>query len=67
MRAVVIGIVRFYQRVAPVRIRRNCRFEPSCSTYMILAVQKYGVLTGIRQGIGRLIRCRAPHGGVDYP
>ena len=67
MSSIVVAAIRFYQRVAPARIRRSCRFEPSCSNYMIEAVQKYGIFVGLKKGILRLSRCRVPHGGIDSP
>jgi putative membrane protein insertion efficiency factor len=67
MRALLVSLVRLYQRVAPARLRASCRFEPSCSEYTILALQKFGALRGSYKCVGRLLRCRHPHGGVDYP
>ncbi len=63
----VIFLARIYQKNAPKRIRNNCRFVPSCSQYMILAIQKYGVIKGVSMGINRLGRCKYPNGGEDYP
>jgi putative component of membrane protein insertase Oxa1/YidC/SpoIIIJ protein YidD len=34
---------------------------------MILSIEKYGSLKGILNGIARLLRCRKPNGGIDYP
>ena len=62
-----IGLVLFYKAVAPLSVRSECRFEPTCSTYMIMAIQKYGLIIGVIKGIKRLLRCRPPNGGVDYP
>ena len=47
--------------------RLKCVFEPSCSEYMILAVNKYGLVRGVIKGIRRLLRCHPPNGGKDYP
>ena len=45
-----------------------CRFEPSCSRYMIGALRKYGLFKGLAKGIGRLCRCHPWHpGGYDPP
>lgn len=59
--------VRIYQRCAPAAMRMKCRFEPSCSQYMILSVEKYGLLKGVRRGIRRLRRCNIDGGGFDLP
>ena len=63
---IIIWIIHFYQHYAPDRIRLKCVFEPSCSEYMLLAVNKYGFFKGLYKGIKRLLRCHPP-GGVDYP
>jgi putative membrane protein insertion efficiency factor len=45
-----------------------CRFEPSCSRYMIAALRKYGLFQGLAKGIGRVLRCHPWHpGGLDPP
>jgi len=67
LRALVVRVVRVYQRVAPPRLRRACRFAPTCSDYTIAAIEKYGAISGILKGFGRFSRCRPPHGGVDQP
>lgn len=59
--------VKKYQSLAPKRIRRSCRFEPSCSVYMLMSVKKYGPYLGLCKGVKRLLRCKRPFGGVDYP
>jgi putative membrane protein insertion efficiency factor len=62
-----IGLVLVYKAFAPMRIRDKCRFEPSCSTYMIMAINRYGLLRGVIKGIKRMFRCKPPNGGIDYP
>ncbi len=62
-----ICLVRVYQRFAPDSVRNNCRFEPSCSVYMIRAIEKYGLVRGVRKGIHRLRRCNIHDGGYDEP
>ena len=43
-----------------------CRFEPTCSIYMMQAIEKYGVLRGVWLGIRRLSRCHVFNpGGWD--
>ena len=63
----VICCIRIYQRYAPDSIRNNCRFEPSCSQYFILSLEKYGFIKGCINGIKRLKRCNYKNGGFDYP
>jgi len=63
----LIGGIKLYQKKAPNRIRSACRFEPTCSNYMHIAVEKYGAYKGFVLGLKRLLRCRIPNGGIDYP
>lgn len=62
-----IGCVLMYKAYAPLEVRDRCRFEPTCSTYMILAIKKYGLFRGMIKGIKRLRRCKPPNFGIDYP
>ena len=62
-----IGLVLLYKAFAPMSLRKQCRFEPSCSTYMVMAINKYGLFRGVYKGIRRITRCCPPNGGVDYP
>jgi putative component of membrane protein insertase Oxa1/YidC/SpoIIIJ protein YidD len=64
----IIGLVRLYQHYAPERIRRKCIFKPTCSEYMILALEKYGLIKGLYKGIYRMFfRCKGFYYSVDYP
>jgi putative membrane protein insertion efficiency factor len=63
-----IGLVRVYQYTLSPLIGRQCRFHPTCSNYMIAAVEKYGALRGTWRGVRRIARCHPWHpGGVDLP
>ncbi|MFP3896753.1 MAG: membrane protein insertion efficiency factor YidD [Anaerolineales bacterium] len=62
----VLGVLRFYQRAISPTLPPSCRFQPTCSEYMIQAVQRYGILRGIFMGLKRLSRCHPFHeGGYD--
>lgn len=67
MKSLFIRWVRFYQQYAPKRIRESCCYKPSCSEYMILAIEKHGAINGVIKGIKRLFRCKPINHGVDYP
>ncbi len=62
-----ICTIKLYQKYAPDSLRNKCRFEPSCSEYMILAIEKYGLIKGLQKGICRLKRCNMDGGGYDFP
>lgn len=67
LKRIIICAIKIYQRYAPDSVRNKCRFEPSCSEYMILAIEKYGLFKGIYKGINRLKRCNTAGGGFDFP
>ncbi len=61
-----LSLVRFYQTsLAYVLGPSLCRYTPSCSAYMVEAIEKWGVQRGIGLGFRRLLRCR-PFGGRGY-
>ena len=60
-----ILLVRFYQvAISPLK-PPTCRFSPTCSTYALEALKKYGLLKGGRLAIRRIMRCH-PWGGSGY-
>lgn len=64
----LIGLVRVYQWTLGLLLAGRCRFYPSCSEYFILAVRKYGAVSGSFRGICRICRCHPFHpGGYDPP
>jgi len=61
----LIGLVRFYQVAISPMLPPSCRYMPTCSQYMIEAVQKHGIWKGFGLGIRRIGRCH-PWGGHGY-
>lgn len=63
---IVLTCLIFYQKVSALFPRQQCRFLPTCSTYTISAVKKYGVIKGLGLGFKRLMHCHPGHpGGYD--
>ena len=67
LKSIEILVIHIYQCLAPERIRRKCRFEPSCSQYMVMSINKYGPFLGVYKGVKRLRRCNINDGGYDFP
>lgn len=65
MKYLVIIPVRIYQLTISPWLPRACRYEPSCSQYMLEAVRKHGAVKGTWLGLKRLLRC-APWGGYGF-
>jgi len=59
----VMAPVKLYQllRRIPGLNARVCRFEPTCSQYMIDAVICHGLIKGVWAGLWRILRCN-PYG-----
>ena len=65
MTYVLIGLVRLYQGMLSPYLPNACRYSPTCSQYMIEAIQKYGPLRGGWLGLQRVGRCH-PWGGHGH-
>ena len=64
MKNIVIYIIKLYRKT-PLHSHSYCRFYPSCSEYMIDAINSYGLLKGGFLGTKRLLRCN-PFGKSGY-
>jgi uncharacterized protein len=64
----LILIIRLYQHTLSPLLGNVCRFEPSCSRYMIGSLKKYGLFKGFFKGCHRMLRCHPWNpGGYDPP
>ncbi len=64
----LIRLVRLYQLTISPWLGPVCRYEPSCSNYMIQAIEKHGFVRGTWRGVCRIARCHPLHaGGYDPP
>lgn len=61
----LIWLVRAYQAVLSPMMGGACRFEPSCSRYMIEALEVHGAVKGTLLGLWRILRCH-PFGSHGY-
>lgn len=64
-RYLVIIPVRLYQIFISPLLGKNCRYDPTCSHYMIQAVEEWGVFKGLWLGLKRIGRCH-PWGGMGH-
>jgi len=67
MKFVLIQILKGYKYLISPLLGNRCRFYPSCSEYMMTAIDRFGIFKGIGLGIKRLSRCHPGcEGGVDH-
>lgn len=64
--SIAILCIQFYQAFAKDEVRERCSLTPTCSFYMIYAIEKYGFIIGLIKGIKRLKRC-AGQEEEDWP
>ena len=61
----LIALVYLYRGTLGPLMGGHCRYMPTCSQYMIDAVQKHGPVRGAWRGLKRIARCH-PFGGSGY-
>lgn len=69
LKKIFILPIRAYQTLLSPMLGQNCRFAPTCSAYMIQAINEWGVIKGIYLGTRRLMKCHpwGPHGHDPIP
>lgn len=65
MKAVALGLIRFYQSTLSKAIPSSCRYDPTCSHYTYEAIQIHGIIKGGWLGLKRIARCH-PLGPSGY-
>lgn len=64
-RVAVLATIRFYRAAVSPLLPPACRYEPSCSEYARIAVERFGATRGVWLALRRLGRCH-PFGGSGY-
>ncbi|HDH53886.1 MAG TPA: membrane protein insertion efficiency factor YidD [Nitrospirae bacterium] len=66
MKSSVLFAIKLYKRYISPFLPHTCRFYPSCSSYCMEAVGRYGLIKGLRLFAGRIVKCHPLHpGGYD--
>lgn len=68
MKKIILSLIKFYKKHLSLWNYgiSVCRFEPSCSTYTLEAVERFGSFKGTFLGLYRIIRCNPFNkGGYD--
>ena len=66
VKKVIIYLIKGYQFIVSPLFPGVCRYYPTCSSYALEAVNKYGVLKGGAMAVKRVLTCNALFpGGYD--
>ncbi len=66
MKKIAIFAIKAYKVLLSPYVPTACRFHPSCSSYMMEAIEKKGLWRGISLGLLRVLKCNPLHpGGFD--
>ncbi|WXT73884.1 membrane protein insertion efficiency factor YidD [Salmonella enterica subsp. enterica serovar Infantis] len=63
----LIALIRVYQRLISPLLGPHCRFTPTCSSYGIEALRRFGVIKGSWLTVKRVLKCHPLHPGGDDP
>ncbi len=58
MKFLVLDFLRLYKTWLSPFLPPSCRFTPTCSSYTMQAVEKYGAFRGTWLGAKRILRCQ---------
>lgn len=61
----LVMLIKFYQLFISPILPSNCRYQPTCSQYMLEALRRHGLIKGLWLGTKRIGRCH-PWGGEGY-
>jgi uncharacterized protein len=59
--AALTAPIRFYKKYLSPLLPPACRFEPTCSTYAMQAIEIHGPIKGLGLAVKRLLRCHPIH------
>jgi len=66
VKQIAILFLKAYKLIVSPLLPPSCRFTPTCSSYAIEAISRYGFLRGSYLAMIRLLKCHPFHpGGYD--
>jgi len=61
MRLILIALIKLYRYAISPYLAPSCRYTPTCSSYAIEAVERFGIFRGSWMAICRISRCHPWH------
>ena len=66
LKKILIAIIKFYRKYLSPMKTTKCPYCTTCSTYGLIAVEKYGAVKGGALALWRILRCNPfSKGGYD--
>lgn len=66
MKLVLKALIHGYRLLISPLLPATCRYTPTCSSYALEAIERFGPLRGSWMAIKRIVRCNPWHpGGYD--
>ena len=67
MKRILLALIRFYRKyISGMKGYSSCKYYPTCSTYAVEAIEKYGAAKGGYLAAKRILRCNPfSKGGYD--
>lgn len=67
MKHILIFLINFYRKFISPLTPPKCKYYPTCSTYALTAIRRFGAVRGSALAVWRILRCNPwSLGGVDY-
>ena len=62
----MVAVLGIYQKLVSPGMKPNCRYQPTCSSYAVGSITRFGVLRGGWLALRRIGRCHPLRsGGYD--
>lgn len=67
MKFIVLSLIKLYRKYISPLTPPKCKYYPTCSSYAITAVERFGAVRGSALALWRILRCNPwSMGGVDF-
>lgn len=66
MKKILIILIKAYKKLISPYLPSSCRFYPTCSSYAVESIERFGIVVGIWLTLKRVMKCHPLHpGGFD--
>lgn len=67
MKYILIALINFYRKFISPLTPPVCKYYPTCSSYALTSVKRFGAIRGTALAVWRILRCNPwSMGGIDY-